>query len=242
MPDTTSIAPNVPQYLLPRQVAAPDGPVDTRMMYAMHFAFRRDLEMFAAAAVATPYDDRDAWRALAQCWELFSKNLLHHHRGEDAGLWPLLLDHADASERSVLQDMEAEHAQIDPVLERCAAGFEVVQVSPDGVVAERLARDLRAARQCLDGHLRHEETAAMAMVQKYLTTEQWDAMAKQHFGKGQSFRDLLATLPWVAYEMPTAELDGLVKQAGRPFAVLLRLTRGRFERRHALATRYLAPS
>lgn len=82
----------------------------------------------------------------------------------------------------------------------------------------------------------------MAMVQKYLTTAEWEAMAHEHFSKGQSFGDLLATLPWVAHEMPSEELRGLVAQAGRPFGALLLLTRGRFARRHALATRHLVTS
>ncbi len=78
------------QVLLPGQAAAPEGPVDMVMMYVMHHAFRRDLAAFAAAAPATPLEDRDAWRALADRWELFATALHHHHTGEDAGLWPLL--------------------------------------------------------------------------------------------------------------------------------------------------------
>ena len=104
---TATSAPDVTQYLLPRQVAAPAGPVDTRMMYVMHHAFRRDLAMFEAAARVTPYDDRDAWDALAERWDVFSAQLHHHHSGEDAGLWPLLEQHADDEERAVLADRKS---------------------------------------------------------------------------------------------------------------------------------------
>src|SRR3954469_11501856 len=81
--------------LLPGQAAAPDGPVDLTMMYVLHRAFRRDLAAFAAAAPATALDDRRAWARLARRWQLFAALLQHHHRGEDAGLWPLLRERTD---------------------------------------------------------------------------------------------------------------------------------------------------
>lgn len=236
---TTGTAPDVPQYLLPRQVAAPAGPVDTRMMYVMHHAFRRDLAMFEAAARVTPYDDRDAWDALAERWAVFSAQLHHHHAGEDAGLWPLLLEHASEQERQVLEDMEAEHALVDPLLAEVAAGFDEARTATDQSAADRLADAVAAARESLHRHLAHEETEAMALVQKHLTTSSWDAMAKEHFAKGQSLAQLRETLPWATHELPEAELQGLLAQAGAPFRLVLRLTRGRFARREARATRHL---
>src|SRR3954466_5455569 len=59
---TTQTTTNVEQWRLPRQAAAPEGPVDVKMMYVMHHAFRRDLVMFAEAAAATPADDREVWQ------------------------------------------------------------------------------------------------------------------------------------------------------------------------------------
>ncbi|MEV4292386.1 hypothetical protein AB0K40_43345 [Nonomuraea bangladeshensis] len=70
---------------LPGQATAPAGPVDVVAMYVMHHAFRRDLGLFAAAATATPPDDRACWRRLARRWALFAGSLHKHHCGEDAG-------------------------------------------------------------------------------------------------------------------------------------------------------------
>ena len=95
------------QLRLPGQTAAHEGPVDMHMMYVMHHAFRRDLAAFAAAAAVTPSADRDTWQALARRWELFSTALHHHHAGEDAGLWPRLLEVADEQDRATLEAMEA---------------------------------------------------------------------------------------------------------------------------------------
>ena len=107
----------------PGQAAAPEGPVDMSMMYLMHHAFRRDLAAFAAASRCTPVDDRATWQALAERWAALREALHHHHNGEDTGLWPLLLERATTDERATLEAMEAEHAEIDPLLEACAAGF-----------------------------------------------------------------------------------------------------------------------
>src|SRR5688500_17295469 len=84
--------------LLPGQAAAPEGPVNLATMYLMHHAFRRDLGAFAGAVARTPVSDRATWRRLNERWKLFSFVLHHHHHaGEDAGLWPLLLERVDAA-------------------------------------------------------------------------------------------------------------------------------------------------
>ena len=88
----------VPQVLLPGQAAAPEGPVDMIMMYVMHHAFRRDLAAFAAAVPATPVEDaRDLAGAGRSGGPRFAEVLHKHHSGEDAGLWPLLLERVDAA-------------------------------------------------------------------------------------------------------------------------------------------------
>jgi hypothetical protein len=68
-------------------------------------------------------------------------------------LWPQLLDIADAEGRATLEAMEAEHAQIDPLLEACARGFE--RMVSGGTADDRAALAVRtaAARDTLGRHL-----------------------------------------------------------------------------------------
>ena len=242
--DRDDRAGHVKQYLLAGQVAAPAGPVDTKMMYVMHHAFRRDLALFAEAAAATPVEDRDTWRALHTRWGIFSGSLHHHHAGEDAGLWPLLLERAGAGEQETLTAMEAEHALIDPLLAACAAGMAAMAGAdgrvPDATVATRLHAGLVATRECLAQHLAHEETEAMAMVQAHLTTEEWEEMAKEHFGKGQTLRQLAAVIPWTLDRLPADVTAALFADAPAVMKLLWRATRGRFERLDARTRRHLA--
>ena len=169
----TRTVPSVPQVRLPGQAAAPEGPVDMTLMYVMHHAFRRDLAAFAARVPAVPVDDAATWLALAQRWTGFAAWLHEHHSGEDAGLWPLLLERVDAAGdaagRATLEAMEAEHAEIDPLLEACARGF--ARMAAGGTADDRGALAVRtaAARDALCRHLEHEETEAMVLLQRHLT-------------------------------------------------------------------------
>ena len=237
---TTQSTTGVPQWKLPRQVAAPEGAVDVKMMYVMHHAFRRDLVMFAAAAAATPAGDADTWAALAERWQVFSTILHHHHSGEDAGLWPRLMQEASPEEQETLEAMEAEHAQIDPILAACAAGFQQVTSGTDPAAAEFLAERLAAARDTLLAHMGHEETEAMALVQKHLTQADWDHVVEENFDKNVPVKELLAAVPWIAHELPADARDALLVEAGLPMKLLWFATRRRFARLEARATRHLA--
>lgn len=240
MTTTQSTTGAVPQWQLPRQVAAPEGPVDVKMMYVMHHAFRRDLVMFAAASAATPAGDADTWAALAERWRVFSTILHHHHSGEDAGLWPRLMQEASPEEQETLDAMEAEHAQIDPILAACANGFERVTSATDPAAAAFLAEQLAAARDTLLAHMGHEETEAMALVQKHLTQQDWDRVVEENFDKNMPTKLLLAAVPWIAHELPPYARDELLAEAGTPMKLLWFATRRRFARLESRATRHVA--
>jgi iron-sulfur cluster repair protein YtfE (RIC family) len=209
------------------------------MMYVMHHGFRRDLAAFAAAAAATPAGARTTWRALASRWELFAEVLHHHHAGEDAGLWPALMERADESGRQVLAAMEAEHAEIDPILSACAAGFERLAHHTDEDARAALAVRLCAARESLGRHLQHEETEAIAILQQVLSQQEWEHIEQTHFRTDVAFGQLVAMVPWCAHGVPGPLRRQVFARTGRANHILWLLTRGGFERREALAFRYV---
>jgi hemerythrin-like domain-containing protein len=232
--------------LVPGQCAAHDGPVDLTVMYVVHHAFRRDLGAFAEAAQRTPVADRATWQALARRWEFFSTVLHHHHSGEDAGLWPLLLQRVDAAGdaagRATLEAMEAEHADIDPLLEACTAGFARLAEAADDDTRAALAVRLVAAREHLTRHLRHEETDALRLVQQHLTQEDWKRLDEEHFKAKYGFRETLGLVGWVLHGLPATTVKQLRRNPEtRPLVILGRLLAVRgFERRKQVAFRYLA--
>lgn len=208
----------VPQILLPGQAAAPAGPIDMVGMYVMHHGFRRDLDSFIRTVPATPVDDRAAWAALAERWEFFAFVLHHHHTAEDEGLWPPLVERVDAAGdaagRDVLAAMEAEHAQIDPLLDGCRAGFGRLAEAADADARAALEVRLVATRQVLDQHLAHEEREAIPLIQRHIDRALWARLEKEHFSAGYTFRQTLRVLGWAMDQLPEAGRDAMFNQPG----------------------------
>ena len=119
---------------LPGQAHVANGPHAQTGMYLMHHAFRRDLARFEASVRATPIGAADTWAALAHRWTRYGEILHHHHSVEDDALWPVLTAHAerlgDETAMRMLEDMEAEHAVIDPALTACTDGFAAMREHP----------------------------------------------------------------------------------------------------------------
>ncbi|MEQ6900845.1 hemerythrin domain-containing protein [Nocardioides sp. YIM 152588] len=232
------------QLFLPGQAAAPAGPVDMSMMYLMHHGFRRDLRRFAAAAEHTPATDTATWAALARRWDLLAEVLHHHHTGEDTGLWPALLERAEEPERATLEAMEAEHAGIDPLLRTCAERLAAL-ADGGGTDAEReatrsaLAVRMAEANQLLGQHLAHEETDAMAILQRHLSPADWDRIEAESFESQNGPAFLFRLVPWVADGLPTAARDKAFAMAGPAMRVLWWLGRGRHGRAERRAFRYV---
>jgi hypothetical protein len=230
------------QLTLPGQAAAPDGPVDLTPMFLMHHAFRRDLTNFAGAVRATPVADRRTWRALDRRWQRFATILHHHHSGEDAYIWPELVAAVEAGgtpqDRATLDAMEAEHAEIDPMLEACARGFATLASRFDGTARAALAADLTRTRDRLAAHLGHEERDALALVQRFLSPEDWARLDKQ-VGSGYPARLVPFTLAWIMHDLPADGRAAAAEFLGRPATVLWSLAfRRPFERKERAAFRY----
>jgi hypothetical protein len=243
---TTTAAHRTGQLMLPGQAAAPDGPVDLTIMWTMHHGFRRDLQNFERAVPATPLGDQATWSALTTRWDRFARILHGHHSGEDAGIWPLLLERVDAAGddegRSTLEAMAAEHRVIDPLLDACAAGFRRMAVTPGAVTRDALARHVSAAREHLQEHLAHEERDAMQLVQRHLTLDEWLRLSIEYFDKPLTARELLGVAAWVLHDLPTEALDRMRSEPKVPTLILVwRLfLRRPFERRERRAFRHVA--
>jgi hypothetical protein len=234
----TTDTPHIPQLRLPGQAAAPEGPVDMTMMYVMHHAFRRDLARFAETVPRTPLEDRGAWQAMNARWATFSAGLHHHHQGEDAWLWPMLMEKSGAPDRETLAAMEAEHADIDPLLESCRDGLARMTAQPTADARAALAVRLVAAKEHLARHLAHEETDTIALMQRVMTNEEWLAI-DERFKEGVAPGLLLRLVPWGLHELPVEVRDRLFAlPGGTVHRVMWLLTRGRFERQHRAAFRH----
>jgi iron-sulfur cluster repair protein YtfE (RIC family) len=188
--------------------AAIAGHVDFTMMYVAHDAFNRDLARLIIAADA----GEGLSPAAVATWKTFSKQLHTHHSAEDQALWPSLVaavTHPD--ERRITQEMEAEHAALDPRVEQIDAA-----ITHNNAVA--LTAELKTLARGLSAHMIHEEAEALPLVERRLGQPGWDAFGKvirDHLGgiKGAS-----EYLPWVlegASEQVQAKLLHLLPAPAR---------------------------
>lgn len=228
--------------LLPGQAAAPPGPADMRMMYLLHHGFRRDLARFAAAVQATPADDRATWAALLRRWDLFATLLHDHHHKEDEHLWPLLRDRSaearDLEGLRVLEEMEAEHATIDPLLAEARAAL-AARAEGRGPALHDLVDVFDRAATELGDHLSHEERDAVAILQRRVDGAEWDELERRKFRGGLAPKDLLNLLPWSVEGLPDAVTAPLLAEAGLSFRLMLLVGRPRFRRLETEAFRHV---
>jgi hypothetical protein len=143
-------------------------------MLAAHAAFRRDLRQLARAAAFADLPDPGRRASVQAGWELFKRQLHLHHTAEDAIVWPALRERLAPSDhaQSVLDAMESEHQQIDPLLAAVDDAFaraEAGHRAAAGAVGD--AADALAAS--LAGHLAHEERDGLPLIGEALTSAEW---------------------------------------------------------------------
>ncbi|HVV14598.1 hemerythrin domain-containing protein [Amycolatopsis sp.] len=162
------------------------GRVDFTMMYAAHDAFRRDL----AALVSVASAGRAADAAVRAGWATFKNQLHIHHTVEDTALWPPLRDKVHGPyEAAILDAMEAEHAQLDPLL---SSVDKAIAADDRAGLADRA----QALSDALGAHMEHEEDEALPLVELRLGVPGWagflDAIRRR-----QGLRGGAEFLPWL---------------------------------------------
>jgi hemerythrin-like domain-containing protein len=144
------------------------GDADLTIMLAAHGALRRDLERLARATAFVSLPDPGRHAALMAGWETFKRQLHLHHTAEDTIVWPVLRQRLEHSEQaqSVLDAMEAEHGQIDPLLTAVDDAFANPATARLGDVSDALTTTLT-------GHLVHEERDGLPLIGVALTASEW---------------------------------------------------------------------
>jgi Hemerythrin HHE cation binding domain len=150
------------------------GDADLTMMLAVHAAFRRDLERLTRAAASADLSDPARRASVRAGWELLKSQLHQHHAGEDTFIWPELrqrLSHSDSAQ-SVLDAMESEHKQIDPLVAAVDGAFAGTEEG-HGADLPAVSDAADALITSLTGHLSHEERDGLPLIGVALTEAEW---------------------------------------------------------------------
>jgi hypothetical protein len=189
--------------------------LDLSVMLDFHAALRRDLEQVARVAGRR---DRSAGTRLrvALGWEQFKKFLVIHHQAEDDFLWPVLLAKvAGFPDQVALVDaLEAEHAVIEPLLGAAdaAAGDPEAGGRLGDVVDELVTK--------LAGHLDHEESEGLPLIDASLGAEEWQLFGRLH---GQRLLgDAPIYVPWLLDRADKEAVDDFLAKIPPPLATAYR--------------------
>lgn len=200
-------------------------PIDFTLMYSTHDAFRRDIAKLRQAVNA---GRADAPRVLAG-WQAFRRQLSIHHLAEDTALWPRVATAAAGRPDALrlLEEMAAEHAKLDPVLE-CVE--RLIRTGPPALRehVDRLA-------SVLDSHLKHEEADALPLIQQVLSHADWRRFAAD-IRKRQGFSGAAFYVPWAVDGVSHDERRRFFGAMPPPVVVLNKLWEPRYKRLHLWAT------
>jgi Arc/MetJ family transcription regulator len=156
--------------------------IEFTAMEIFHYALRRDL-----AALEADFD--------TGVWRNFRFQLHFHHSAEDILLWPVVQAKiADPADTELLGAMEAEHAGIEPLL-----------VAIDDEVAAGAGRPARLTElsAAVGAHLTHEEQAALPMMDRLLTQQEWDGYVEgTRKLDGDLAQNPAILLPWMIKGAP----------------------------------------
>lgn len=190
------------------------APADTSMMRIVHAALRRDLERAHTALSGSPSPDARQRRAIARHLAWMMRFLEAHHRSEDDGLYPVVLERRPDAAPLLAAMADDHHAvasaitQVEEATDAVAGGGEVVALidAIDGLSGVLLP------------HLEREEQEVMPIVTACMTHGEWHAIEQRHNLDGKSTSELGMEGHWLIDDVcpeDRATVLGLVRPLER---------------------------
>ncbi len=154
---------------------------DTSDMLIPHNLFR---SAFASAPdIIDRVPDGDA--AQAAVVNSYFDNVLRfldaHHGGEDALIWPLLIERC-ASEAALISRMEGQHEAIHELRARTDTALRTWTDTPNQATGQAFANALASLHAELDVHFGEEEREILPLASKNLSPEEWGALPGHAMG------------------------------------------------------------
>ena len=149
----------------------------THEMVVVHRMFRRESSLAPTLVLGVaPGDSAQARRVVDGITSMLGV-LHHHHTGEDLFLWPLLRERAP-EQAALLDEMEAQHAQIDPLIEQAEALGATWAADPTAETAQHYADVLTAFHESLVAHLDQEESDILPLAQETVSAQEWGQLGE----------------------------------------------------------------
>lgn len=184
---------------------------DWLLMNALHDAFRRDLDQLMRTTAGQA--------AVRSRWQTFRGQLHFHHTAEDTEMWPpvraRLASLQNQAGLALLEEMEAEHGQIDPLL-----------AAVDDALAMNAGRDRRREllgrlRDTLAGHLAHEEAEMLPLISSVMSRAEVVRIGVKIARRG-GLRQAAVMFPWALSEASPQVRGEVLGQLPPPVRLIYR--------------------
>jgi hemerythrin-like domain-containing protein len=233
MTSTDLTAPRPPFAVTPRRPGEPEP--DLTGFTLVHRALRSGARLVADAVTGIAEGQpcsRERQRAVVRyCLAVLSETACHHER-EDDTLWPVIVASVPDGEAAALAALSDDHAALHGVLDRAHGLLPRFARDPhEG--APLLAPVLTELADLLDEHIAEEEALTFPVVRRHVSAADL-ARSERLFRRATAPGQLLFVLPWLADQCTPEERAELLRVAGPPLRLLLRLGEPRYARRRDL--------
>lgn len=199
---------------------------DTSDYAVIHRSIRGAGHALARAAETLDPDDHDRMDAFVHYWQGHAGEILSHHGVEDDIFFPAL--RARAPEISgLLAELDAEHHELDRLMEECRERIEGVVTGDDPAAA---ARRLHRLADVMDDHLDVEDREVVPLFARHFSAAEYDELTKAAIKQVGLGKQAAFTVPYVGFWATEEERVALLAAAPLPFRILHRLTHKRHGR------------
>jgi hypothetical protein len=146
-------------------------------MAIVHRMFRNGYDEAARLVRAAPAPAPGRVTFLADHIDFALAALHHHHEGEDALLYPRLMERVP-EQAAMTERVEHEHLLIKTALDAASAACAAWRQRPSAETGEALAASLDHLNEVVQPHLDDEEQKVVPLAAVTLTQKEWDAMGK----------------------------------------------------------------
>jgi hypothetical protein len=148
-------------------------------MYAVHAVLRRELGLAPDLVRGVAEGDAERSRVVGGHIELTLAFLHTHHSGEDAHIWPRLLERAPQELAPIVHTMESQHHGIEVAQAEIVTHLEAWQSSTAAEPREQLAAALERLNLLVKEHLGIEEGKVVPIIAAHITAAEWNAMVQE---------------------------------------------------------------
>lgn len=146
------------------------------MNRVIHNAVRRDLGRLVSALESAPDSDVARARDLQRAYDNLHAQLTHHHRAEDAHIFPALRQLG--VDPVLIDEMDGEHDAMAAALGRTRGLMQRYGETGSVADASSARSSLEQTRQVVEDHLTHEEAQLEPLMRPHVESEEWKQAEK----------------------------------------------------------------